>query len=129
MASRKPGRHLSLKWINETGPKGELLALVHQGVGRRGTHRGNPRQLGNVVSRHGVPADGFAENPDDLVSFDQHGHGVGRFDLIALGIHQQQFNLPAQGFRFHVPGDPDPRPFHVAVSGNGPRHGQIHPDS
>jgi len=128
MASRKPGRHLSLKWINETGPKGELLALVHQGAGRRGAHRGNSRKLGNVVSRHGVPADGFAKNPDNLVSFDKHGHGIGRLDLIALGIHQQQLDLLAEGFRLHAPGDLDSRPFHISVRRYGSRHGQVYPD-
>ena len=124
----KSGRRLALKGIQEAHPKDVTFPLGDQGVGGRGRDHGDPGFLGEGSAGQGVAADGLADNGRNLVLFDQPADRVGRFNLVALGIDQKQFDFFAQDLGFHSLGRLDPGPFHLPERGHSPGHGQIDAD-
>ena len=73
-----------------------LLALGDQRVGAAGADLGDAGLFGDFAAGHGQGGAVGADDGLDFFLFDLAFDGVGRFDLIGLVVHDEQFDFFAQ---------------------------------
>ena len=121
----EPGGHLALEIVYVSGPKGVGAVLGHQGAGGGGRDIGDFRPLGDGHPRQGIAADHFADDGRHLVLLNEAAHGVGRFDPVAPGVHQDQLHGLPQHLGLEFMGHLHPFPDHLAHGRGRPGHGEI----